>query len=79
VKKIILTIAIVLVTCAYAWAGDCSLELDRLTAATCDRQYASGAAICREMHPDPLDYNDLWMCLQYSRDVYRKCTGWCGW
>ena len=78
-KKIILMIAIILAACTSAWAGACSLDLDAATAAICDRQYESGVKICREMHPDPLDYGDLTMCIQYSRDVYRKCTNNCGW
>ncbi len=78
-KKIILMIAIILATYTSTWAGACSLDLDAATAAICYRQYGSGVSICRETHPDPLDYNDLAMCIQYSQDVYNKCTGGCNW
>jgi hypothetical protein len=76
-KKIILMIAIILAGYASAWAGECQLDLDAATAAICDRQLASGIRTCREMHPDPLDYDDLAMCIGYSQDVYSKCTSGC--
>lgn len=78
-KKIILMIAIILATYTSAWAGACSLDLDAATAAICDREYRSGVRICREMHPDPLDYNDLGMCIQSSQDVFSRCTAGCSW
>ena len=78
-KKIILIIAIVLAAYTSAWAfGDyCKLDLGAATAANCNREYASGVKICREMHPNPLDYSDLAMCIGNSRDVYNKCTAGC--
>jgi len=76
-KKIILIIAIVLAACTSAWAGACRYDLDAATAAVCDRQYVSGVNICRQTHPNPLDYDNLAMCIQWSQDVYTKCTGGC--
>ena len=75
-KKIILIIAIVLTAYTSAWAG-CYYNLDQATAAICNRQYESGAKICRDTHPDPLDYDNLAICIGYSKDVYHKCTGGC--
>ena len=77
VKKIILIIAIVLAAYTSAWAGACRFDLDAATAAICNREYESGVKICRETHPDPLDYSNLTMCIGNSQDVYSKCTGGC--
>ncbi|MGO9531055.1 MAG: hypothetical protein ACLP3B_07725 [Syntrophobacteraceae bacterium] len=76
-KKIILIIAIVLTAYTSAWGGACRFDLDASTAAICSREYASGVKICRDTHPDPLDYDNLAMCIGYSQDVYNKCTGGC--
>ena len=76
-KKIILIIAIVLAAYTSAWAGACRMDLDAATAAICNREYASGVRICRDTHPNPLDYDNLAMCVGYSQDVYNKCTGGC--
>ncbi len=76
-KKAILIITIVLAAYTFAWAGDCSLDLDATTAAICSHEYLSGVNICREMHPDPLDHDNLAACVRASQDAYRKCTGGC--
>ena len=76
-KKIILIIAIVLAAYTSAWGGDCKLDLDEATAAICNRGYVAEVRICREMHPNPLDYDNLAMCIGYAQDVYSKCTGGC--
>ena len=76
-KAIILILAIVLAVSASAWAGDCSLNLDAATAAVCDREYAAGVATCERVHPNPMDYDNRTMCINYSKDVYKKCTGDC--
>ena len=76
-KRIILVIAIVLAAFTSAWAGSCSLNLDPATAAICDREYAAGVKVCEKVHPNPLDYDDMAMCVGNARDVYNKCTGGC--
>ncbi len=76
-KRAILIITIVLAANTFAWAGDCSLDLDATTAAICNHEYVSGVNMCREMHPNALDQDNLAACLRTSRDVYKKCTGGC--
>ncbi len=76
-KKAILIITIVLAAYTFAWAGECSLDLDATTAAICNREYVSGVNMCRETHPNPLDQDSLAACVRTSRDAYNKCTGGC--
>jgi hypothetical protein len=59
---------IVLAFQASAWAG-CRLD--------CDNEFSREACVCQFVHPNPLDFSDLEMCIGNSQDVYNKCMAGC--
>ncbi|HYA43406.1 MAG TPA: hypothetical protein VEF34_19045 [Syntrophobacteraceae bacterium] len=67
-KSIVLMTAIVMAFHASVWA-ECRFD--------CGSEYARGVDTCRAVHPDPLDSGDLAVCIENSRDVYRKCVAGC--